>query len=94
MRDGGSTAGNAQIKGASFGRNASFAGASKHSIARFTQISEREDTMERTKLETGKDSARIKKMFNDMDSDLPFYKKMSEVYKAAYAKKEEEEARQ
>ena len=41
--------------------------------------------MERSKLETGKDSARIKKMFNDLDSDLPFYKKMSEVYSSEVA---------
>ena len=33
--------------------------------------------------ETGLDSARIKKMFNDVDSDVNYYKKMSEVFKTA-----------
>lgn len=33
--------------------------------------------------ENGIDSARIKKMFNDVDSDMHFYHKMFEVYKAA-----------
>ena len=33
--------------------------------------------------ENGLESARIKKMFNDVDSDVHFYQKMSDVYKAA-----------
>ena len=33
--------------------------------------------------EGGLESARIKKMFNDVDSDVHFYQKMSDVYKGA-----------
>lgn len=96
IREGASNAANSQIKGASFGRNQSFGGASKNSIPKIT---EREDTFVIPRhIEAGQDSARIKKMFNDVDSDVAFYKKMSEVFSTAQAayvrsRREEEEAK-
>ena len=35
------------------------------------------------KKEDGMESARLKRMFNEVDADVAFYKKMSEVYRAA-----------